>query len=144
MRRNSVTLTNLISWSDSADDGIKYFSGTATYRTTFDFSNAKHKTKDAKLFLDLGEVHALAQVKVNGHDCGVAWKSPFRVEITGAVRFGKNTLEIQVANLWPNRMIGDAALPENERFTWSSWEPFKPNTPLLKSGLLGPVKIFYN
>jgi hypothetical protein len=63
------------------------------------------------------------------------------VDATGVLRPGGNTLEIRVANLWPNRMIGDAALAETNRFTWSSWEPFKQDTPLLKSGLLGPVQI---
>ena len=140
----SVTLTNLISWPDSADAGVKYFSGMATYRKTFDFPNSKFKTQNSKLFLTLGDVRVMARVKVNGRDCGVAWRPPFRVEITGAVRAGANALEIQVANQWPNRMIGDAALPAEKRFTWSSWEPFKPNTPLLPSGLLGPVKIVCN
>ena len=83
----------------------------------------------------------MARVKLNGQDCGIAWKPPFRVDVTGAVHAGRNSLEIQVANLWPNRMIGDAALPEKQRFTWSSWEPFKKDTPLLKSGLLGPVAV---
>lgn len=137
----SVMLTNLISWSDSADAGVKNFSGTATYRTTFDFPNSKFKIQNSKLLLTLGNVQVMARVKLNGHDCGIAWKPPFRVEITGALRPGANALEIQVANLWPNRLIGDAALPEKERFTWSSWEPFKANTPLLESGLLGPVRI---
>jgi alpha-L-rhamnosidase len=137
----SVTLTNLISWSDSADDGIKYFSGTATYRAEFGFPAAKLQNKNSKLFLNLGDVQVMARVKVNGRDCGIAWKAPFRIEITDALRPGANTLEIQVANLWPNCLIGDAALPEKERFTWSSWEPFKKDTPLLKSGLLGPVRI---
>ncbi len=137
----SVTLTNLISWSDSADDGVKHFSGTATYRTTFEFPDSKLKIKNSKLFLVLGDVRVMARVKLNGRDCGIAWKPPFRVEITEALRSGANTLEIQVANLWPNRMIGDAALPAEQRFTWSSWEPFKKDTPLLKSGLLGPVRI---
>ncbi len=137
----SVTLTNLISWSDSADPGVKFFSGTATYRARFDFPDSKHNPQNSKLFLDLGDVRVMARVMVNGRDCGVAWRAPFRVEITGAVRGGENTLEIQVANLWPNRMIGDVALPVEKRFTWSSWEPFKQDTPLLTSGLLGPVRV---
>lgn len=138
---DSVTLTNLISWSDSADAGVKFFSGTATYRTTFDFPGVKLKTENPRLFLTLGDVRVMARVTVNGQDCGVAWRPPFRVEITGAVRAGANALEIQVANQWPNRMIGDAALPAEKRFTWSSWEPFTKDTPLLPSGLLGPVRI---
>ena len=101
-------------------------------------ATAKQK---AETWLDLGEVQVMAQVNLNGDDLGVLWKPPFRVEVTGAVRAGRNTLEIRVANLWPNRMIGDAALPEAERFTWSSYEPFDKDSPLLKSGLLGPVKL---
>ena len=84
----------------------------------------------------------MARVKVNGQDCGVAWRQPFRVDVTDAVRSGENRLEIQVANLWPNRMIGDASLAQTNRFTWSSWEPFKSDTPLLPSGLLGPVRLW--
>jgi len=137
----SVTLTNLISWTDSPDDGIKYFSGTATYRATFDLFGSSLNTNRATFLLDLGAVRVMARVKLNGRDCGVAWKPPFRVDVTGALRDGSNSLEVQVANLWPNRMIGDAALPEDKRFTWSSWEPFKADTPLLPSGLLGPVQI---
>ena len=91
----SVTLTNLISWSDSADEGVKHFSGTATYRTTFDFSNSKLKTKNSKLFLALGEVRVMARVKVNGRDCGVAWRPPFRVEITGECRTARTR--------WPSK-----------------------------------------
>ena len=83
----------------------------------------------------------MAQVKLNGHNLGVLWKPPFRVDVTGALQPGRNTLEIRVANLWPNRMIGDAALPEAERFTWSSYEPFTKDSPLPESGLLGPVTL---
>ena len=137
----TVTLTNLVSWPEHPDDGVKHFSGTATYRTTFEFPDSKLKTKNSKLFLALGDVQVMARVKLNGRDCGIAWKPPFRIEITNALQSGVNALEIQVANLWPNRMIGDAALPAEQRFTWSSWEPFKTDTPLLKSGLLGPVRI---
>ena len=83
----------------------------------------------------------MAQVELNGHDLGILWKPPFRVNVTGALQAGTNALEIRVADLWPNRMIGDAALPVAERFTWSSYEPFTKDSPLLKSGLLGPVKL---
>ena len=137
----SATLTNLISWSDSENDGVKHFSGTATYRTTFDLSGAKQNTKNSRFFLNLGNVQVMARVKLNGRDCGIAWKPPYRVDITDAACIGMNSLEIQVANLWPNRMIGDAALPEGKRFTWSSWEQFKTNSSLLPSGLLGPVTL---
>ena len=137
-----VTLPALISWSASAEEGVKHFSGTATYQNIFQITSEQMANHQAKIFLDLGEVNVMARVKVNGQDCGVAWRRPFRVEVTDAVRPGVNRLEIQVANLWPNRMIGDAARAQTNRFTWSSWEPFKSDTPLLPSGLLGPVTIF--
>ena len=137
-----VTLPALISWSDSTQEGVKHFSGTAIYRNVFQISSEQLTTHPAKIFLDLGEVKVMARVKVNGQDCGVAWRQPFRVEVTDAVRSGENRLEIQVANLWPNRMIGDASLAQTNRFTWSSWEPFKSDTPLLPSGLLGPVRLW--
>ena len=86
-----------------------------------------------------GGVQALAQVKLNGHDLGTSWQPPFRVNITGALQAGSNALEVRVANLWRNRMIGDAALPAAERLTWSSWVQFSPDTPLPRSGLIGPV-----
>jgi hypothetical protein len=83
----------------------------------------------------------MARVKLNGHDLGILWKPPFRINITNALKTGANSLEISVADLWPNRMIGDAALPEAQRLTWSTYEPFNADTPLLPSGLLGPVSL---
>lgn len=137
----SISLTNLVSWTDYPEDGVKYFSGTATYQTKFNFTNSPIADAVSKIYLELGGVKVMARAKVNGRDCGVAWRPPFRVDITGALKSGENQLEIQVANLWPNRMIGDAALPPTNRFTWSSWEPFTKGMPLLKSGLLGPVTL---
>ena len=134
----TVNLTNLISWSDSEQEGVRHFSGTATYVTTFNFPNPR-KGKGDRIWLNLGEVEAMARVTLNGQNCGIAWRNPYCVEVTSAIRSGENSLQIEVANLWPNRMIGDAALPAEKRFTWSSWEPFKKETPLLRSGLLGPV-----
>jgi hypothetical protein len=81
----------------------------------------------------------LAQVSVNGKDLGTLWQPPFRVNITSALRPGRNTLEVRVANLWRNRMIGDASLPAEQRITWSSAVKFSADTALPKSGLLGPV-----
>ncbi len=135
-----ITLDHLISLSDSTNPGVKYFSGTATYTKTFDWKPAPGKPGEAsEVWLDLGDVQVMAQVKLNGHDLGTLWLPPFRANVTGALKHGRNKLEIRVADLWPNRMIGDAALPEAKRFTWSTYEPFTPDTPLLKSGLLGPV-----
>jgi hypothetical protein len=136
-----ITMESLTSWTDATNAGVKFFSGTATYTKTFKWDDSKAGAKDGKRYLDLGDVQVMARVKVNGRDCGIAWKSPFRVEVTDALKSGENTLEVSVANLWPNRMIGDAALPEKDRVTWSSWQPFKPDNALLKSGLLGPVRL---
>jgi hypothetical protein len=121
---------------------VKYFSGTATYTKKFDWEPAAKTGKQkTETWLDLGDVQVMAQVALNGHDLGILWKPPFRVDITDSVKPGDNVLEVRVADLWPNRMIGDAALPEAERFTWSSYEPFTKDSPLPKSGLLGPVTL---
>ncbi len=137
----SITLTNLMDWINCADDGVKHFSGTATYVKTFDLPAESLKAFGQNVCLDLGRVEVMAQVKLNGQNLGIAWKPPYRVEVGSALHAGPNVLEVEVANLWPNRMIGDAALPVGKRFTWSSFEPFNPSTPLLSSGLLGPVQL---
>jgi len=130
-------MRQLIDWSQSPDPGIKYFSGRATYQTAFSF-DAK-LAPDAKVMLDLGQLLVCAQVRLNGKDLGVLWWAPFKLEITDAVRPGVNTLEITAANLWPNRLIGDQALPPEKRVAWTTWNPFGKDTPLQRSGLLGPV-----
>ena len=84
-------------------------------------------------------VQVMARVTLNAQNLGVLWKTPYQVEITGAAQRGVNTLEIVIANLWPNRPIGDQALPPEQRVAWTAWNPFKKDTPLLKSGLRGPV-----
>ena len=136
----SIKADNLTSWSESPDAAIRYFSGTATYATTFNVEPSQ-LTQTGSLGINLGNVHVMARVRLNGKDCGIAWKRPYRVDLTSAIKPGKNTLEVDVVNLWPNRLIGDSALPEKERTTWSSWQPFKPGDPLLPSGLLGPVTL---
>jgi len=137
-----ITMDPLASLSDSTNAGVKYFSGTATYARTFDWQPASNSHDHrAEVWLDLGNVQVMARVKLNGHDLGILWKPPFRINISGALQPGANSLEIRVADLWPNRMIGDAALPESQRLTWSTYEPFNADTPLLPSGLLGPVSL---
>jgi hypothetical protein len=134
----NVMMKQLIDWSQHPDPGVKYFSGQATYRTTFSL-DPKLEAKDSRWMLDLGQVFVCAQVKLNGQDLGILWRSPFQVEITRAMKPGENILEITVANLWPNRLIGDQTLPAEERIAWTTWNPYTKDTPLLRSGLLGPV-----
>ncbi len=139
---DQISLDHLVSLSDSTNPGVKYFSGTAIYSKSFDWNpTSKAGSNKSEVWLDLGEVQVMAEVKLNGHNLGILWKPPFRVNISGTIETGSNTLEVRVANLWPNRMIGDTALPASERFTWSSYEPFTKDSPLPKSGLLGPVTI---
>ena len=92
----------------------------------------------------LGEVHNMARVRLNGRDLGVVWCAPWRVDVTSTARGKDNQLEIEVANLWPNRLIGDAALPPEERWTKSNVTTYRKESPLLPSGLLGPVRILVN
>ena len=112
------------------------------YRKTFDVSAAAWITnRAARVFLNLGAVKNLARVELNGRDLGVLWCPRWRVDITGVLQAEKNRLVIEVANLWRNRLIGDLSLPEARRFAWTTCNPFKPDSPLLPSGLLGPVTI---
>jgi hypothetical protein len=136
----SVAFAELIDWSRHAEPGVKYFSGRATYRKTFNLDR-ELAGNGKRLVLDLGKVEVMAQVTLNGKDLGILWKAPYRVEMTQAVASGANTLEITVANLWPNRLIGDQALPKDQRVAWTTWNPFAAQTPLLESGLIGPVRV---
>ena len=129
----------LDSWSESPVERIQHFSGTATYRKTFQVSGFRSPV--SKIFLDLGNVKNLAEATLNGKPLGILWKEPFRVDVTDALVEGKNELVIQVTNLWVNRLIGDEKLPEKDRATWTSGHPLKATDPLLPSGLLGPVSL---
>jgi hypothetical protein len=136
----SITVNSLTSWSDNADAGVKYFSGHGTYTQTIDAPAAWFKP-GARLSLDLGDVANLAEVKINGKPLGIVWKKPFRVDVTGTLKPGNNTVEITVANLWVNRLIGDAQPNTTNRYTFTTRNPYKANSKLLASGLLGPVQI---
>jgi hypothetical protein len=165
---SSMAFDKLISWSECPDSGIRYFSGTARYRKTIQVPSDM-VAKESRVYLDLGEVEVIATVKLNGRDLGILWKPPFKVEITGIARSGDNLLEVEVVNLWPNRLIGDAQLPEDcqwtkddfygkrlaqwpawllegkrspsGRFTFATWDVWPKDAPLIKSGLLGPVTL---
>jgi hypothetical protein len=129
----------LISWTLRPEAGIRYYSGTATYRKTFDLPAALKQT-GGRLALDLGDVKYVAQVRLNGKDLGAIWTKPFRVDITGVVKPAGNQLEVDVVNLWPNRLIGDASLPPEQRFGKTNIV-YKASAPLLESGLLGKVTL---
>jgi hypothetical protein len=136
----SVNFDKLMSWTDSKVEGVKYFSGTGTYVKEFNLGGEFVAT-NRRIQLDLGQVRNLATVTLNGQNLGTLWKPPFVVDITPAAKRGTNRLEVKVTNLWPNRLIGDKQLPEEKRFTWTTYDPYKADAPLLPSGLLGPVKL---
>jgi len=129
VRFNSLTL-----WNESKDERIKYYSGTAQYRTTFNC-----RLSNAQYYIDLGEMYNVAEVIVNGTPTGVWWQPPFMKDVTGLLKEGENVLEIKVVNLWPNRLIGDEFLPPEKRFTRTNIKKFTKDSPLRPSGLAGPV-----
>jgi hypothetical protein len=138
----SITLDKLISWTDSTEAGVKYFSGTGTYTKTIQALPEWFK-KSARLWIDLGEVKNLAEVMVNGKSLGIAWHAPYRVEATSALKPGANEVTIKVINAWVNRLIGDAQPDATTKYTFADVKPYKANSPLLPSGLLGPVQILW-
>lgn len=133
----SVKFDRLEDWSSRDEEGIKYYSGKATYIKEFDIQGEMPEN----LWLDLGIVKDIAEVRVNGENLGVVWTSPWRVDISKVVKPSGNKLEIDIVNLWPNRLIGDANLPEEKRYTNTNITAFKADSPLLSSGLLGPVTL---
>ncbi|MCU0783145.1 MAG: discoidin domain-containing protein [Verrucomicrobia bacterium] len=133
-----VVFDALTSWTTRPEPGIKFFSGTATYTKTFQFpAGIRHPASG--IWLDLGSVRELAEVRVNGQSCGIVWAPPFRVDISKAVRPGTNTLAVDVVNFWPNRLIGDVSLPLVQRRTKTNIRKLTSQTKLMESGLLGPV-----
>jgi len=135
-----VSLASLSSWSDSLDPGVKYFSGTGTYTKTIQAPADWFKI-GVKLWLDLGDVKNLAEVAVNGQPLGILWKAPFRADVTSALKAGANTLEVKVTNLWVNRLIGDQQPNVAKKYTYTAVQFYRADSPLLPSGLLGPVRI---
>jgi hypothetical protein len=136
-----VALNALSSWTASTDPGVKYFSGTATYTKQIQ-APAAWLRPGAKVILDLGRVKEIAEVSVNGKALGILWKPPFQADVTGALKAGPNRVEIKVTNLWPNRMIGDLQPGAAKRYTFTDIKPYTKDSPLLESGLLGPVILY--
>jgi hypothetical protein len=168
-----VTFLKLEDWTLRPEDGIRYYSGPAAYRTAFDLplpSDASVQTEGQgrrRTWLDLGIVRNIARVRLNGRDLGVVWCAPWQVDITAVVRPSGNRLEISVANLWVNRLIGDERLPPDSEFgeggnlarwpewllkgeprlspdrtTFTTWRHYSKESPLVPSGLIGPVTIW--
>lgn len=129
----------LTSWSENTEGSIKYFSGTATYQNTFKINKLDKK---ASYEIDLGDVKNIAEVIVNGKNMGIAWKKPFKLNITEGVKTGDNVLEIKVTNLWVNRLIGDAQPDVKAKTTFTTMPFYRADAPLLPSGLMGPVVVF--
>jgi hypothetical protein len=136
----SVTLDKLSSWSESANDGVKYFSGTATYTKTLQASPDWFRS-NAHVWIDLGDVKNLADVELNGKPLGLVWHAPYKVDVTQALKPGENQLTIKVTNAWVNRLIGDQQ-PGAAQYTFTPFKPYKTDSPLLASGILGPIVLY--
>ena len=133
----SSVMYTLSSLSDSAIPGIRYFSGTATYTNAFHLDSRPH----GRVVLDLGKVADMARVLINGKDVGLAWKEPYRLDVTDALRKGENTVEVRVTNTWVNRTVGDEQQDCPRRITFVPYHEYSASDPLLPSGLLGPVRL---
>ncbi len=166
-----VTFARLEDWIKRPEPGIRYYSGTAVYRKQFDVLTSALGNSESRMFLDLGKVRHIARVRLNGHDLGVVWTAPWRVDISDVVREKANRLEIEITNVWANRLIGDEKepadcvsysevhngtplkefpdwflknepRPSQKRYCFTTWNYFtKDDSPLVSSGLLGPVRI---
>ena len=135
-----VAFDRLTSWSDNSIDGVKYFSGTATYSKAIQIPEGA-LAEGGHYWLDLGDVRDVADVAVNGKYLGILWKTPFKVDVTGVLRPGSNQITIAVTNLWVNRLIGDQQFWAVKKYTFTDFAPYKADSPLLPSGLLGPVRV---
>lgn len=144
-----ATFPELISWTESDVEGIRYFSGIATYTKEFDLPQ-DFIVSDLVTYLDLGKVREVAHVYLNGENLGILWKVPYLLDISGAIKAGKNSLQIEVANTWSNRLTGDGRNPEGGQYTRTNitgpnfldrtlWK----DAPLLESGLMGPVSVHF-
>jgi len=134
-----TTFDQLADWTKRPEDGVKYFSGKATYRKTFEVP--AQRQPGSAMILDLGQVNDIAVVRVNGRELATLWMPPYRLDITASVKPGPNTLEADVVNTWNNRLAGDAALPVEQRLTSITAPTVTKDSPLLPAGLLGPVTL---
>ncbi|WP_158827521.1 glycosyl hydrolase [Mucilaginibacter lacusdianchii] len=135
--KDPVRFTQLQNWGSMVDPAVKYYSGTAAYQQTFNWNQKISKS----VWLDVGQVNNIAEVYVNNISCGVVWTAPYRVDISKALKPGNNTIRIEVANTWANRLIGDHGLPKEKQITWTNAPYRLEGKPLLPAGLLGPVTL---
>jgi hypothetical protein len=155
-----VTFDTLADWSVNSEPGIKYYSGIADYSCNFDLPDSVSSAKDGEFYLDLGDVENMAKVRLNGKELGIVWCFPFRVKINDGLKKKNNLIEISVANLWVNRLIGDEQKPwdgiENSnwpdwlikglprtsgRYTFTTHHFYTKDDQLVPSGLKGPVRL---
>ncbi len=140
----SATFDTLIDWANHDVPGIRYYSGTATYEKSFTIDEALSKAREdgARVELDLGQVREVASVILNGKELGILWKPPYRIDITRHLKAGENRLVIRVTNAWNNRLVGDAQSEDDKNITRTNMDKgFKKNSPLLSSGIIGPVTL---
>jgi hypothetical protein len=138
---HSVSMTELVSWTDWPSPDVKYFSGTAVYSTEVLVPDAPGGA-ERSFVLDIGSVKEVAEVSVNGTRLGVLWTEPFRVDATRAIRPGLNRIEVAVTNLWNNRIVGDLQPGGGVAYSRTNLKnKFSASTPLIPSGLLGPVSL---
>jgi hypothetical protein len=135
-----VEVPVLMSWTEFSDPGIRYFSGTATYHNTIHI-DADQLAQGRQLWLDLGTVYEVARIRVNGSSLTPLWKQPYLERIDTYLHAGDNSVEVEVTNLWPNRLIGDAQPGVSRRYTWTNIKAYGSSSALLPSGLLGPVNL---
>ncbi len=133
--QGSRTFNQLVSYTESEEEAVKYFSGIATYTNTFTLGK---KEKADGLRINLGSVGQMADVFINGEHVEFLWKAPYKVDWTGTLKPGKNTIEVKVVNTWPNRLIGDAQ-PGAKKLTYTTMPFYRADSPLTPSGLMGPV-----
>ncbi|HOC01780.1 MAG TPA: hypothetical protein PKM43_23905, partial [Verrucomicrobiota bacterium] len=135
-----LQLDALRSWTSFEDPLVKYHAGTLEYTVQFEVGEEWLDAR-ARVFLELGQVRELAEIVLNGRNLGVVWKPPFGVDVTGALRKERNVLFVRVTNFWPNRIIGEQSMPPDQRWTRTNIRKLTKDTPLMESGLLGPVRL---
>lgn len=138
---DKISCNHLIDWTERPEEGIRHYSGKATYTTSFKLPDSALRVPGSAFVLSLGEVHDVATVRVNGRAFAPLWLAPWRIDIVSALKPGLNQLEIEVVNVWNNRLVGDAKLPPGQRRTYLAVSAVKPEAPLLPAGLLGPVTL---